>query len=82
MTHARLKISLFCNVVLSIFSSFVKISLREREREIERERESWLLYFNCVSAVVCMHGSRKFVRGGGGGGGPTFTTFFFLFFFS
>ena len=37
-------LSLFCNALLSFLSSFVIIPLRKRE--------SWLLYFNYVLAVV------------------------------
>ena len=52
--------SLSCNVPLSVLPSFERErerereSKRERERERERERggEGWLLYFNCVLAVV------------------------------
>ena len=37
---------LFCSAGLSVLSDFANVSLRKRERE------SWLLYLNCVLAVM------------------------------
>ena len=57
--------SLLLYVVLGVLSGVAKhLAEREREREGERarERERWLLYFNCVFAVVCLYLGCMFIN--------------------